>query len=502
MSVIQRVFGGQRASVTPTSLAYYYEATGDHRATYDLLRAYYYNNGLYDELRAGLVAVAMDEEALKPLRNPANRVVEFYAAKLWPGSLPGALPIETENEAVGEAISRMWGWSNWGTQKQVAARWLSLYGSLFVKVANRPGRVFLQLIDPRYVPDFDTDERGFLTYFRADVPQVSRNGDEVESQTYTEVWDKGAGTFRVWVHDQDYGVDVEKLPPPDVSEELGAFGIDFVPVVHLKHRDTGDDRGDGAFTHAVDKIDEANRMATRLHMMLFRHNRNLWALKANLVDPSGRPMPAPRIGSDGSDELTVGDNTVVRLPGNSELQSMVPDLRYDAALAVLNAHLGELEHDLPELAYYRLKERGGDLSGRAVRMLLSDAIDRVIEVRGNAESGLARADEMALTLGQVAGLGGFETGTIGTYEAGDFGHTFMERDVIPMGEEERSQVMATYVQGGLAVVTAMRRAGWSNVEIQEAQAERLIEAAQAQSSLAEALLAQQREFDRGLEGGG
>jgi hypothetical protein len=505
MSIVQRFFGGNLATVTATSLAYYYEASDDARAFYDLLRAYYVNNGLYDELRDALSVTNMEDEALKPLRNPASRVVEFYASKLWPGALPDGLPIETENVGVAEAIERVWEWSNWGSQKQVAARWLALYGDWFLKVATRMDvngrveRVFLQSIDPRYVPEFDTDERGFLTYFRADVPQMRRSGDDVERFTYTEVWDKGADRFRTWEHDKGEWVDIEQLEPPKADLEMtGTFGFDFVPVVHVKFRDIGDERGDGAFAHALDKIDEGNRLATRLHQMLFRHNRNLWALKANQVDRDGRPIPAPTLGSDGSSELEVGDNTVVRLPGNSELQSMVPDLKYEAASVILRDHLMELEQDLPELAYFRLKERTGELSGRAVKMLLGDAVDRVLEARGNAETGLARAHGMALTMGGIGRLEGFQA--LGKFEAGDFEHSFQSRDVIPMDEWERAEVFGKYVQAGMGMTTAMRRAGFGDDEILQAQADKQLEVAQAQSSLALALLEQQRGFDQ--EGAG
>jgi hypothetical protein len=46
---------------------------------YRVLRAYYYSNGLYTELRDVLRRQGVAAEALKPLRNPTYRVVEFHA---------------------------------------------------------------------------------------------------------------------------------------------------------------------------------------------------------------------------------------------------------------------------------------------------------------------------------------------------------------------------------------------------------------------------------------
>jgi hypothetical protein len=97
--------------------------------------------------------------------------------------------------------------------------------------------------------------------------------------------------------------------------------------------------------------------------------------------------------------------------GNTTLKQLVPNINYEAALHVLQDHMIELEGDLPELVLYRMSD-GRDLSGRAVRLMLQPAIKRVEEARGNAESALMRADQMALTMGQNAGLWGHRQRTM------------------------------------------------------------------------------------------
>jgi hypothetical protein len=222
----------------------------------------------------------------------------------------------------------------------------------------------------------------------------------------------------------------------------------------------------GCYTPALDKIDEVNRMATRLHQMLFRHNRVLWALRANMVDATGRPMPAPVIPKNTDDEVELGGDLMLRLPGNSTLEPIIPAINYSDALAILQDYMLELEKDMPELAYYRLREMG-ELSGVAVRFLLSDTIDRALEVRGNAEAALVRADEMALTIGDRAGLWQAPTGSVGTYEAGDFEHTFAKRDIFPLSGQEVAQTMLTYTQAGVPTPLAAKRAGWNDEEVAE-----------------------------------
>lgn len=472
LNILASLFASRHSTaVTQATVHMQSEATLTPAQQYRYLLQYYYNVGLYYQQR---VANYEDERwtpAMHGLRTAAYRVVEFYVSKLWPGTLPGALPIITDRPAIIAPIEQVWTWSNWGNQKQIAARWLAIYGDLFIKVVMRAdgSRVYFQLLDPQYVTDFDTDERGYLTYARIDIPQAIRTGDKVEARTLTEVWDKASQTMRRWLHDLSAADELDRL---GVAEEFSfaQFGIDFVPIVYCKFKDVGDKRGMNAFLHALDKMDEANMQATRLHQMLFRHNSATWVLSANAMDASGRPLPPPVLpggstsAATDANTVTVGDERMYRLPGMSKLDSLVPPINYDAALNILNAMVTEIERDLPELAYYKLRDMG-EISGRAVRLLLSDAIDRLLEVRGNAESALIRANQMALTIGQNAGLPQFRG--IGSYDNGDFEHTFADREVIPISDVEEAQAVQTLVTAGVPLRTALRRAGWPDEQIDD-----------------------------------
>jgi hypothetical protein len=463
---------------------------------YRILRAYYYSNGMYDMLRDALRRQGEWAEALKPLRNPSYRVVEFHAQHMWPGTLPDALPILADNQRIIEPIQQVWTWSNWTSTKQVAARHLALYGDKFVKVAQTVARdrVFFQLIEPEHVTDFDVDERDFITYIRIDVPIAKRLEDgTTQNVTHTEEWSKATGRFRVWEHPYASTHAVQDLGTPSRDETIESFGINFVPITHAKFADIGEKRGMGALVPALDKIDEANRQATRLNEMLFRNIGGLWALKANMMGQDGRPMPPPRIrDTDGTTDengtITLGDDKLVKLPGMTELQSLVPNIDYDAALHVLQDHMAELEGDLPELVMYRLSE-GRDLSGKAVRLLLGPAISRLEEARGNAESSLIRADQMALTMCENAGL---FPNLGGTFRDGAFDHAFQQRDVLPTDAVEQGQAALASAQALQALTAAQMPIelavqevyGWSPERAQQFTADRLA-AIQRQQALAQ-----------------
>jgi hypothetical protein len=448
------------------------------REQYAILRRYYESNGLYAALQEALKESEIWTPAMQPLRNPTFRIVEFYASHLWAGPLDEALPIEAENQDVVEPIQQVWQWSNWGAKKQVAARWLSLYGDLFIKVSSDiPDRVYFQLLDPGIVTDLDSDPRGFLTYIRLDV-DVPPEKVGARNLVYTEIWDKGLGTFRTWMNEaKSEIIPFDELGTPTLEVGiLEHFGFDFIPIAHGKFRDVGDDRGQAAVMPIIDKVDEANRQATRLAQLMFRYNKPVWMLIANAVDKDGRPVGGPRlVDRDGTTvngaTLRIGDDTLLEIPGQGELKSLVPDLKYEAYLQLLQDTMREIEEDAPEMGFAKLFETvGGDMSGRAIRLKLAPAIKRVEEARGNGEEVIARADMMAITMAQQLGMREFD---VGLFENGDLDHQFKKRDVWPVSEGEEAEAetakataVQTKVTAGWSFEKAMEEAGYNDDDIQ------------------------------------
>lgn len=437
------------------------------REYYKMLGAYYLGNGLYDYINQQLKATKTTKHPLKPVRNPAWRVVEFYAAKLFPGALPAALPMEAKSEQVEEAIQRIWVWSNFSAMKQKWARWFAIYGDWYLKVStkgNPVDSVFMSIIRPEYVTKQEVDERGFLTYIRMDVP-IWSDEEKSATSTHTEEWDKETQLVRIWIHNSGLDKKVTELGKPQTQMTFEqSHGEDFIPIVYQPFRDDGAGRGSGAYSAQLDKIDEANRQATRLAQILFRYNRAIWAATSTGQDSTGRPLPPISMSgileTDGS--LKIGDDDVLALPSQADLKSLVPPINYADALAILNAQLDELAKDLPELSYYELRGLR-DVTGKAVRFLLDDMISRVLEARGNAETALVRVHSMALTIGQ-----NFEIfDGLGSFEDGDFEHSFLDRNVLPEDKQELATLIQTFTGSGATIFAAAKAAGMTDAEAQD-----------------------------------
>lgn len=441
---------------------------------YDKLKILYDGNGAYDDIAYNANVLGINVEAIKSLRTVVNRSVEFYVSRILPNPR-----VIADKESVQDAIEQFYKWSNFKSKKQIICRWLSLYGDLFLKVNSDGDKVYFENLDPRYITFFNVDSRGFITEIRIDIP-IEENGRE---RTYTEYWNQEDNYFSVWIHDRGSNTPLEELKDPKEFGSLGELGIDFIPIVYIKFKDAGDARGQGCVTHALDKIDEANRQATTLPQRMYRYGKPIYALLANSTDASGKPVPPPKLSGGVLEAVLTDDPAIVSFPGMSKMETLVPALPYGDALNILNAQMNELEQDLPELKFYSLKDT--QLSGKAISLLLAGALSRAEEAKDNLIEGLERLNMMALTIGRFLG---FFPSNIGKFENGDFTHSIETDPMIQEDQTERATLLKTLIDSGIPVLSAMRMAGYEEETILEVE-ESIKQQNQLQSTnLANALL--------------
>jgi hypothetical protein len=439
------IFGNRRSVNTAVPAS---TITNDPIKLYDALDALYGND----------VPITGDDTTRR-LRTVVNRSVEFYVSKLIPGD---KITVTAKSPQVQEAIETVLKQSNFQGKKPAMLRGYALYGDSFIRVRGEEDKVIQEDIKARYVTSFTEDSRGFLTTIRIDIPTVNDTGQAI---TYTEYWDQFA--MRIWEGYHTRDTSLESLGTPLSVTPLADMGIDFIPVVHTRFKDTGELRGQGCTYHALDKIYEANRLATRLNDLQFRHNKAIWAAMANGQDKDGRPLPPPKIKTGSSGDATVAEadkefllGDVVYLPGTSDMKSLVAGIDFGSALEILRDQMDEIEQDLPELRYYSLSEN--QLSGKAIALLLAGAIDRANEARNNFLASLKRINEMSLTIGIYMGI--FPS-TLGTFDSGAFEHDLSVEEMFSETLDERATTLKALRDGGIPLELAMRKTGWSEEEI-------------------------------------
>lgn len=448
-------------------------AAGTQRELHDLLAAYRHNNSLYDWLARNRFEAGTREPSIKGIRTPAARIVDFYVANLWPGPLDEAFEIETENPSIIEPIEQMWEWSNWAVQKDVASDWYATYGDLFARIETPDDEtVRFKPLQPQHISDFE-DQYGLLKMVRLDVPQSRDRNGITQWFTHVEVWSKEALSVRIWDHELGLDAPLDMLGQPDEEIPFGDMGFDFVPFIRAPFKDVGEKWGTGSFTGILDKIDELNLKATRHSELMFGNINATWqAVSAN---PTGQP--APPIDAAEAGVITVGDQRFFGMPSGWKLDALVPDLQYDAYLKTIEAEEKALATgDAPELMWTRLSD-STDLSGRAIGLLLTEAIKRVERSRASGQRALIRLAMMGLSIGKARGL---FPGLQGTYDAGSFQHTFKKRDVLPKDLLDEATTLKTRMDARLAQIEMLKAAtplvlqeeGYTDDEIEQIEDER------------------------------
>jgi len=434
----------------------------------------------YNNLYEALYALYNNDDAIVPddttrrLRTVVNRSVEFYAAKMIPGQEFKVIVGEDEETELQDAIQQVIKDSNLANNKAPMIRGFSLYGDSFIRVRGDKEKTYLEDLSVFYVTDFSEDSRGFLTYLRIDIPILDDNDLPAN---YTEYWDLDTQTFQSWQGQTTRTTPIKELGSPKEVMLFSELGIDFIPVVHTKFRDNGDPRGQGCVYHALDKVYEANRVATRLHDLLFAFGEPVFIASANDKDAQGRPLPPPRVDSSAGNSPVPSSPTVtgvigqifqrlISLPGLSTITSLIPPIDYADALQILNAQMEELEKDLPELRWYALSPtEQSAMSGAALRTLLGAAVDRANEARNNFLASLSRAFEMALTIGIYNGV--FPS-SLGTFDSGDFDHELQVDSAWGESVSDKADIMAKLTGGGMPAKAAMRLAGFTEAQVEEA----------------------------------
>lgn len=429
------------------------------------LESYYLSNGLYRNAETILRENGLWQDGFKPLRNPTFRAIEFHVAHSAMHTLGKEINVLTDNKAIVEPLKQVWLWSNWKLKQQFALRQMSLIGDLFLKVeTTESGKVFFNIINAADVVDIRHDSRGNLTYIRIDLPFLKYDGQKYVQWILTEIWDITAPELAYmarWEYEDKGFLEFKDLTGLTESFPLSSFGIDFIPIVHGKPFDVGLHFGMPPIWTSLDKIDELNKAVTTLHQRLFRHNKPTWAFSSNQQGALGKAVPPPifmrggnRVSGGGSDSVNFDGEKFINLPPNVSLSQLIPSLDYNSLLLVTEALRKEIESDLPELKYGTLNTIGtSGLSGRAIRMLLADSVDRALIVRNCYEEMLIKAHKIALTLGDISGV----FSGIGLYENGDFEHDFNEREIFPTTEYEDAETSEKWVAQGVPLKIAL---GW------------------------------------------
>lgn len=401
----------------------------------------YRNNTAYSSFNSIALTLKAANNLYKHIRgvyNPVFRQNQLLVSYIYGGSIDmenltsGAIPIVTGNAALIEAIKQVFTWSRWGENKSIYTRYGALLGDSVLKIIDdrEKQKVRMEVLHPGKVRDVELDAVGnvlsiLIEYERdpdTDVSSITpgrfsplNNWQNNKSYTYSEKITKD--TFETFKDGEPfaYYADASGKPVAAWANEYG-----FVPVVMCQHQPSGLKWGENAFHASIRKIDEVNDLAS-------------------LLDDQIRKAVIPLLyaaGTRGESDLDADTSqkdkyTILYGPKDSTLQPVIADIDIVGAGGRIDAVLQELERDLPELALQRMRESAGtNMTAPGVKAAYSDAIGRINEARGQYDSALVRALQMAISIGgynQYENFGGFN---LNSYDAGALDFYIKDRPVI------------------------------------------------------------------------
>lgn len=393
----------------------------------------FYENDAYRKVHGWSTRYKTEYGLYKHIRNiynPVYRDAEFWKAHLWGGSLdpqagdgvevPSALPILTDNDAIRPAISQLWRWSNWQTNKDVTVLYGAVLGDAAIAVVDDAlrGKVYLKFLHPGKLSSIEMDSFNNVKAYTVQEERLDPTG-KTRRVVYREdaFRDGDDVVYQTYLNDVPYDWEGKG------SEWVEPYG--FIPLVLIQHNNVGLDWGWAEMHSLRSRVHEVDDLASKVSDYI-RKAVDAPIMFAGINPPSDVPTVAGR------------DVTTARpAPGREEVPAfygplgatatpIVPDLDISRAVGHIDNILREIERSHPELQD-DIWNAGGETSGRALRIARQRVESRVIARRANYDDPLIRAQQMAMAIGGHRGY--FEGFSLDSYAAGLLAHSIGQRPV-------------------------------------------------------------------------
>jgi len=381
-------------------------------ARYTVLWGFYLND-VYDSLVNDMAETYKAQRNLYTniagLYNPVGRLTDFYVAKVAGGTLDvtgqaGALPIVAPRAQTRAAIMQIWGWSQWGLNKNLWVRYAAAMGDSVLKVVSMGQQVQIEVHHPGDLVEADFDRNGNVVYAVWEYKAEERN-EQGRKMTYTYKEVATPTLFSTYKNGKPFDY-ISRQEAGPLSQYENVYG--FVPCVVTRHKSVGQAWGMPSFANVIEKVDDVNDLASHLGDQIRKAVHPQWVSYGTRAGS----------GMERSDKIWHHPDP------NGKVEALVEDINIADVTGEIQNRLREIEQDCPELKIYQLS--GSDLSGRALRLMMGDVVDRVTEARGQYDHALVAANTMALQIGAEMGL----------WPAGDFSHSIGEREILPVDESE------------------------------------------------------------------
>lgn len=416
---------------------------------------------------------------VRPIYNPAWRLGEFWKAHLFGGLLDpeaassGAIPINTDNERLRDAIANLWMWSRWQVRKDILATRGTILGDAVIQVVDdvSRGRVYLDLMYPGLLESVDKDPFGNVKGYVIKETRGDPRGKE-GTVAYKEVVtrDSELVVYETFLNGAPYAWpdNINRSGEP-VSSWAEPYG--FVPLVVIQHNDVGLDWGWSELHPIRSKVHEADDLASQISDHVRKTVDPVWLMRgmkkttltlSGAADDADTDRPAP-----GREEL----KAIWGVATDCSADAMVAKLELDSVLKHLDSILQEIERDVIELSQ-DIHTASGDASGRALRTARQPVVSKVVQRRANYDAAMVAAQQMAIAIGGFRKYEGYEGFDLDSYAKGDLEHNIAARSVFEEDPLDQIEIDTAFwkaaeqaIKAGVPLSVYLSEAGWNDEQI-------------------------------------
>lgn len=424
------------------------------------VKSYKTKNGLYKYTRS--------------IYNPSYRLGEFWKAHLWAGALkdiPLIFPDAVNDEALTEAIMRIWLWSNWETKKDIVPLYGSIMGDVAILIVDdmEHDKVFFDVIHPGNIAQVERDAMGNIKGYQIQEERQDPRSTREVSVTYTEIA----------IRDGEDVVYTTLLDgKPWAWNEIGStwtrpYG--FIPMVLIQHNDVGLQWGWSEIHPGQSKFREIDDVTSKLDDQIRKITSPVWVyFGVSAPETSPTMSEASLTGAAALNRPQPGREEIAALygPENGSAVPLVAPLEIEEASNHIGTIIREIERDYPELRLMALDaDQGGNISGRALRLARQPAETKVNQRRPGYYNALVRANQMAVAIAGFNGYEDFGNFDLGSFDQGLLDHAVGKMPIFtvdPFDEIEmkskRAAVIKTLTDAGASIEQAALEAGLTEDE--------------------------------------
>jgi hypothetical protein len=446
----------------------------------------WYRGSVYDDLTMW-ARYRADYKLYRNIRgiyNPARRLVDFYAAAVYPGVLtvdrsrlpagtPSALPLADDTPPeLAAAIGQFYQWSNLQQLKGLFVRYGAAMGCCLGEIDDdvARGKVATHLWRPEFVDGLQLDSAGNVKAYAIQYQAVDAAG---KGYTYRRAVD--GETIRTYRDGSPYSYDVDDNGTLLPAEWEHGYG--FAPAVWAMHTNLGDDAGAPALRN-IGKLDEINSLAAHAHDQLHKLMAAPVLIAGDsVVDPAKLPGKGPA--TQQQQQSPDREQLPLLIGAQGSTVSTLP-LDIGQTLEMIRADLAEIEADHPELTMYSQLRSMSNVTGPAAQRLMGDVAILVLEAQAAYDQQMTKLLQMAVAIGgQRANSGAWGPALnrqqqhflpfgLDSYRAGQLDLTILPRPLLlPVpgeGLTEQANAIAALTNAGAGLRQAAMVAGMSEAD--------------------------------------